>query len=490
MRLGNHLAVAAAVLLLLGGVDAHAEGADRLDRSFGQDGRVTVPRAYAAAVAPNGSMILTSKRPVVGFGSGSPSLNDENSLRRLAPDGKLDRSFGEGGVVTPPPVAGGAFALAGVAVDSQGRIVVAGTSTPPQPPSSAPPPSPPAFDLLKEPIVTTARILRYLPNGTLDPSFGDQGIVETDFGLPPPMNEGVRLAPKPLIMVTGVAIDDSGRIVLTGGAGAGLRNGCGHDWFWNVLTYAAFVARLTESGVADTSFGRNGLSGGLAASENPLQAEVGTEPIISPGGAVTFLRKEGACPAAADFPGAAQLTAVGAPIGLGEPLPSRSLIAAAAAAEDGSVYLLELPPQSRKAGKPWYVRVLSLGPGGALNQAFGQRGRVTVRLPGREQSEVESIAVDSGGRVLLGGVEFAHPPDENGTRRGHPSLLLMRLRAQGGRDSGSGVSGATVTRFPSLNPRATPRLLLDGQARAILSGQYWRGKGNAGLAAVRYVLGP
>lgn len=457
----------ALTLLALGNAPAAAYGlaAGHLDRSFGRRGRVMLP--------------LHGWRVAAATDDGGLILNSNGSLKRLTAAGQLDGSFGEGGTVTPPAVAGGSFKIAGVAVDSQGRLLVAGTSTYPQPSQS-----PPAFELLSEPAITTARVFRYLPTGMLDTSFGDQGIVETDFGLPPPMSEGKQIESKPLVELTGVAADGAGRIVLSGAAAVGLRGGCAHDWFWNVLTYAAFVARLGESGTPDLSFGSSdGLFGGHDAAENPLRAEIAANPVVTGGNSVAFLRGWGHCPRAAGFPGEVQLTPGGGLVASAEHHLNSGMLSAAAGAPDGSVVFLEQPER----GKSFLSRVLRVKSDGALTSSFGRAGRAALKLPGDEESYLESIAVDKRNRVLVAGIEVA--PGNNrssGRTKARLSFLLMRLRRQGGIDTAFGSRGAVRIGLSSLTGGAA--LLLDPHGRAVVSGPYLqRGKAKRGLAIARYV---
>ena len=103
------------------------------------------------------------------------------NLVHAAADGDLDPTFGVGGKVDP--LIGGANASA-VAIDASGRIVAAGTS----PTATA------TMDFT---------LIRYLADGTLDPSFGTGGVVTTDFA----QNHDYG---------TSLAIDKNGRIVVAG----------------------------------------------------------------------------------------------------------------------------------------------------------------------------------------------------------------------------------------------------------------------------------
>jgi uncharacterized delta-60 repeat protein len=422
-----------------------------------------------AAIAPDGSLILSNGR----------------SLQRLDPSGRLDRGFGENGLVTPPAPDEGHFEITGVAIAAKHRIVVAGTSYPRRPTSPEPLPWSQPSETLYEPPATSARILQYLPSGALDPSFADSGILETDFGLPAPESEGRQIATMPVIEATGVAIDSSGRIVISGGAAAGLRSACAHDWYFDTVTYAAFVARLTESGALDTEFGGgDGVFGGHQASENPRRIEVASQPALAPDGGVVFMRAQGACPRARGAPGAVQLTKAGIPINAGVSSLRHRWILAMAVGPDGSVVLLENPDY--RAQKPGHQRVLRIRPDGTLDRAFGRAGRAAVRLSGA--AYVDSIAVDSQNEVLLAGTKGALLPRSRRVRadRESRSALLLRLRPRGALDTGFGTNGAIVTRFPALY--GVGGLWLDGRGRVTVTGTYRRPGVSRGLAAVRYVI--
>ena len=62
-----------------------------------------------------------------------------SKIVRYDADGKLDPSFGDGGVVTVRRPVGGIFVLRGMAVDSLGRVILVGL-TRPLPTNSTPDP--------------------------------------------------------------------------------------------------------------------------------------------------------------------------------------------------------------------------------------------------------------------------------------------------------------------------------------------------------------
>jgi uncharacterized delta-60 repeat protein len=85
--------------------------------------------------------------------------DDRVAISRLLPDGRLDRSFGAGGLVRTRV---GVYSEADrIGVEADGRIVVAGLSRP----------CPYGSECRRGGAIA----LRYLPDGSLDRSFGDRG---------------------------------------------------------------------------------------------------------------------------------------------------------------------------------------------------------------------------------------------------------------------------------------------------------------------------
>jgi len=130
-----------------------------LDSSFGNGGKVLTDfgagnqfeDATAVALAAGGKLI------VVG------GTSTDFAVARYNKNGTLDTSFGTGGLVTTDFGGDTDFAQA-VAIQSDGKIVVAGSSN------------------ASDPMKRDFAIARYNKNGTLDMKFGNGGKVLTDFG--------------------------------------------------------------------------------------------------------------------------------------------------------------------------------------------------------------------------------------------------------------------------------------------------------------------
>ena len=153
--------VAIAATLVAAGVAGSAPG--NLDPTFSNDGWLlsrdfaSSLRDYEArtaediALQPDGKIVAAGELHDV-----SPSTTYLLGALRYTADGDLDRSFGQGGVLATDVGFGIAHS---VALHRDGRIVLAGEEHERWPPGIV--------------------VARYLPNGILDRSFGDSGIVRT-----------------------------------------------------------------------------------------------------------------------------------------------------------------------------------------------------------------------------------------------------------------------------------------------------------------------
>jgi uncharacterized delta-60 repeat protein len=140
-------------------------GDGSLDLSFGSGGTVTTSfggdenRAEAAILQGDGKIV------VAGAASGGSAIGTDIAMARYNGDGTLDADFGTGGKVLTDFGSTHDHAF-GVARQPDGKFVVAGTTRAFGPPSMNP---------------QDFALARYNPNGTLDTSFGVDGQVTTDF---------------------------------------------------------------------------------------------------------------------------------------------------------------------------------------------------------------------------------------------------------------------------------------------------------------------
>ena len=217
MRRLRALLLVPALLALVTGGAAHAASPAGLDRSFGHAGITTVDVAKQAV--PEGFAVTPEGRAYVLAGA---------DLLAFGPDGKLVPGFGKKGRVAVARFGEGPpWSLA---VDSEGRPLVAGS--------------------VKRSGRHEAFVIRFLPDGHRDPSFGSGGQVDTDLGLP-----SLPSGAKPVLDVTSIAVDAQDRPIIGGGSGRQI-DAC-TSGFGGPST--SFVARLTVAGELDTTFAGTGL---------------------------------------------------------------------------------------------------------------------------------------------------------------------------------------------------------------------------------------
>lgn len=158
----------------------------QLDHGFGNDGRVLTDfdnafdGARAIAIQPDGKILVA--------GNGANKL----ALARYNVDGSLDNTFGAGGKVVIT-FFGREDAATALVLQPDGKIVAAGHSLVSGGDGT-------------NPIVRVFALARYNTDGSLDPTFGNQGKVTTDFGSD--------------CIATGLVFQPDGKLVASGSAGA------------------------------------------------------------------------------------------------------------------------------------------------------------------------------------------------------------------------------------------------------------------------------
>ena len=383
-------------LSLLGTPLASGVGADGdLDPSFGHDGRVTTPfaggsSARAVAVQEDGMLVAAG---VAG---------DEFGLARYEVDGQLDPLFGIGGKVATPIASAGGDEARALALQDDGMIVAAGSADDREMfavvrygTDGTPDPGfgtggvvtadlTSGFDIVNgigiqadgkivvAGSVGTTRpkfaILRLDAEGEPDPTFGDDGVVITPYGI-----WGVARA---------MAIQPNGKIVLAGGNGGG----------WA-------LARYTTEGELDPTFGDDGKA---------------TSSLYGDAFALT-LQPDGKIVAAGPYDfyrfAAARFTRTGKPdrtfskdgrvttdIGYG----SEQIASAVAVQHDGRILVSGgVGPHESVEGIDWRFALIRYRANGVLDPAFGSGGRITTRFAGG--ADAHGAAMATGHLTVVGG---------------------------------------------------------------------------------------
>jgi uncharacterized delta-60 repeat protein len=184
-----------------------------LDITFGSGGKVTTDFMNGSLDEADGIAIQTDGKIVVA-GSSNLGTTVDFALARYNSDGTLDTTFGSGGKVTTGFI--GVISTAHcIAVQADGKIVAAGST---------------AITLTGSDFA----LARYNSDGTLDITFGSGGKVTTDFyGADD--------------VVFGIAVQVDGKIVAAG-----------FSWTGDSSRWDFALARYNSDGTLDTSFGSAG----------------------------------------------------------------------------------------------------------------------------------------------------------------------------------------------------------------------------------------
>ena len=159
-----------------------------LDRSFGDGGLVTPDLGYNSASGTAIALLSDGRIVVAGWVESFP-VSSDFALVRFKPDGTLDTTFGSGGVVTTD-FSGASDSGSALAIQADGRIVVVGSS----------------YDSSDYDADTA--IARYHPDGSLDTGFGEDGRVVVDLGSDDDYGNNVAMQTDGKVVVAGEADGD------------------------------------------------------------------------------------------------------------------------------------------------------------------------------------------------------------------------------------------------------------------------------------------
>jgi uncharacterized delta-60 repeat protein len=377
--------------------------AGNLDTSFGTNGIVTTAGSASAAALQSDGKIL-----VAGATSNGPAVLRYNS------NGTLDSSFGTAGQVTfNNNGAGAAFA---VAIQSGGKILVAA----------------PSSELSLE-------ILRLNTNGSLDTSFGSQGVE---------ILPNVRLFLGP---GTGTVtpLTDGKILVVAQSLGLGV----------------VVFERLLSNGTPDSTFGTSGaaplvtncLASGLQSSGEILVLAGNTL-----GGAVARYETNGNLDAT--FGGAGQAASFGT-------------AGAIDVIESTNEFLVggNLVTAPSSQGSTTSFLVVRYTANGNIDTTFGSNGITTASFPGNTYNLATAVALQSNGDIVAGGLTG---PSYSSTA--DFDFALARFTASGALDTTFGASGLVTTTIGTKGSSINTLLIQDGKILAV-------GNSSAGVTLARYL---
>ncbi|HEY3964028.1 MAG TPA: hypothetical protein VGM05_05680, partial [Planctomycetaceae bacterium] len=292
-----------------------------------------------------------------------------------------------------------------VAVDASGKIVVAGTTS-------------------NAAGVTDAVVARFNPNGTLDTSFGTNGIDVFDFTGDSQHDSAANA----------VTVDGSGNIVVAGSALIG-SGPAAHTEF--------AVARLNADGSFDSTFGTNGEEtidfAGANESANAVAIDAqgrvvvaGTATVAGPDGtfdqfAVARLHADGALD-----------NTFGANTG-GETLVDFGHTADATQLAIGSNGKIDVGGNSTVSGTS-SIALAQLNTDGMLDATFGANGTTTASFNSGASETLQGLTIDASGKLVAAAT--LHTGTTNGLDVG-----VARFNANGTLDTTFGTGGQVKEQF-------------------------------------------
>ncbi|MBC8098836.1 MAG: hypothetical protein H7Y11_05300, partial [Armatimonadetes bacterium] len=323
-----------------------------IDGTFGGDGVVTTIIETGAAPSSTAYAVLVDAqgRVIIGGSSSNETTEQNLTLVRYQPDGTLDSSFGQNGIVLSALDVVGPNTVYGLALDANGRLLVTGNAG------------------------AALLVARYLPNGTLDTTFNSSGVLLVNYG---DFASGVQ-----------VLVDANDHIIVAGNIS------------YTPTTSDILLLRLKPDGSPDPSFGEQGM-----VITNFGDSDLGRSLAIDGDGrlivgGVTANGAIGGIALARYLPNGNLDNSFGVggiSILLGKPLNDLALL------PNGSLmvvsyWLIELPD-----GYTSDVLLTRFNPDGSLDTSFGQNGSLTTDLSEGAVDYASAAVLDADGRLLVAG---------------------------------------------------------------------------------------
>lgn len=391
-----------------------------LDLSFGNGGSVlTSPQSDPSETSPDfgNAVQIQSDGGIVVAGS---AAGNDFGLIRLLPSGALDSSFGTGGRVVTDFFGNPSDSAADLAVQIDGKIIAVGLA------------NAGSFRPNRSIYNNDFGVVRYLPNGTLDPTFGPagNGKVNTDISTYS-STDGNNHRDE----ASAVALQGDGSVVVGGYSVSGTT---GQD---------ATLVRYDTSGNLDSTFG---IGGKVVTAVGPGDDRIHDLTLL-PDGRILVMGSvvDGTSHYSlflAQYQANGQLDTTFGTAGTGISIisasPSLSLGGYGLALQpDGRILVAGLvdPLGGASVSSQADLAVVRLTSNGTLDTSFGGSGIVTLNRGNLDMAR--GIALQGDGSVVVGGVSRS--------TSGANDSLVARFLPDGSLDPSFGNGGVTVSSFSS-----------------------------------------
>jgi uncharacterized delta-60 repeat protein len=416
------IATAAIVLTWFISPQVAQAAAGDLDPTFGTVGMVTTDISRSTDIANAVAVQADGKLVVVGQTYKNNDFSGEDFVvTRYNTDGTLDTTFGRGGKVrTDFP--GLAAVPSSVVIQSDGKIVVAGG----------------AFPLFT--FLGNFELVRYNPNGSLDRSFGNGGIVTTTFP------EGS--------YAFDVALQPDGKIIAAGTVFVDFNPG-------DISDTDFALARYNSDGSLDTTFG----NGGTLMTDFFGNEDDAFSVLIQPDGKIVAVGSANNPASYYDFAAVRYLsngtidTTFGVAGKVSTDFGDQNFDRARSAALQSDGRIVAAGFAISQNGGVQNFAVARYTSNGILDTTFSGDGKTQIDFGNCCQSATKLLLQSDGKIITVGG--------SNG-ESGDDDFLLARLNPRGSLDNTFGVGGQVRTSFGDLNGGANGAALQsDGKIVAV-----------------------
>jgi uncharacterized delta-60 repeat protein len=390
-----------------------------LDNTFGIGGIITTPIGTSDDYA-NSVAIQENQKIIVG-GYYYNGIDFDFAIIRYNVNGFIDNTFGTNGIVTTSVGYSNDVARS-LAIQNDGKIIAAGYSS------------------------GQIAIVRYNSTGSLDSTFGTNGILTTQVG------DSIDFA-------NSVAIQNDGKIVAAGES-------------WNGSDFDFALIRYNNDGSLDNTFGTNGiLTTQLKGDENVNSLVIQNDGKLLAAGYTNYegnnqdfvlVRYNVGGDLDDTF---ASFGKVITPIG-----ESRSSVTSIVIQSDGKI----VAAGESDNGEDFDFAVARYNTDGSLDSTFGINGVLTTSI-GTSDDYARSVAIQDDGKIVLAGYYW------NGS---NTDFALVRYTINGLLDSDFGINGIVTTPVGALNDIAHS-LVIQNDGKIVVAGQSKKSIYNE-FAIVRY----
>jgi uncharacterized delta-60 repeat protein len=396
-----------------------------LDMTFDGDGKVYGQIGLSFSCR---DIAVQADGKIVIAGSTQPSGNSDFAVMRFNPNGSFDATFDGDGIVTTH-IEGYDSANA-LAIQADGKIVAAGTSNTGG---------------------ANFSLVRYNPNGSLDTAFSDDGKISTDFG---GTNE----------VVSKLAIQADGKIVAAG-------------YQLDVGNYSFALARYNADGSLDNAFDGDGIV--LTAFESSGTYTYGQANAIA-------IQADGKIIAAGAANSRFALTRYNADGSLDTTFDTDGKVVTTTMNSSGSscgAYAIALQTDGRIVATGYSANfgtwndftVVRYNTDGSLDSLFDGDGIASTDF-GATNETARATVIQTDGKIVAAGYK--------GEGTGH-DYALIRYNADGSLDASFDFDGKTITDMGFPTPAGTGDVAVQADGKILVAGYSYNGF-NDDFTLVRY----